>query len=349
MSEEKAASDFVSRHVIAVLGAGSFGTVTASLMAANGHDVRLYVRDVAQAQEMARARENGRYLPGMSLPAGLQISSDLAAVLAGADTVFMAVPSKAFRQLAATIAPMLAQDTVLVSLTKGIEAGTFSLMSQILHEECGDHCRVGVVSGPNLAREIAQGQPSGTVAASPDECVRERIHQILSSSRFRVFLSSDMYGVELGGALKNIYAIASGMAAALNVGENTRAMLLTRALAEMSRFAVQQGANPLTFLGLAGVGDLIATCSSALSRNYQVGYALGQGQSLQDIIEDLEQTAEGINTLAQVKARADALGVEMPIAEGLHAIVFDRRTVLDVVQALMGRAQSSDVEFVLPR
>ena len=158
-----------------------------------------------------------------------------------------------------------------------------------------------------------------------------------------------MYGVELSGALKNIYAVASGMAAAHNLGENTRAMLLTRSLAEMSRFAVHLGANPLTFLGLAGVGDLIATCSSSLSRNYQVGFAIGQGQSLEDVVEDLEQTAEGINTIQMVKHKADELGIRMPLVSGLYEIIFNGRSLYDVVLAMMLASQSSDVEFVLPK
>jgi len=190
---------------------------------------------------------------------------------------------------------------------------------------------------------------SGTVIASTQPDVRDRVHHVLSSRYFRVFANSDVYGVELAGALKNAYAVAAGMAAALKLGENSKSMLMTRALAEMSRFAVQLGANPLTFLGLAGVGDLIATCSSPLSRNYQVGFALGSGQSLADVIEELEQTAEGINTIQIVKQKADDFGVYMPIVSGLYEIIFNEQPLDAVLGKIMQGGQSSDVEFVLPR
>ena len=333
---------------VAVLGGGSFGTVLANLAAENGHGTTLWLRDQAQLADMSATRENSRYLPGVRLADGLRFSSDLAAALDAADIVFVSIPSKAFRTVVQAAKPFLRPEQILVSTTKGVEKESFSLMSEILREESGLK-RIGVLSGPNLAREIAARMPSGTVIASTSPDVRDRVHQALSCSYFRVFANTDVYGVELGGALKNIYAIAAGMAAALKLGENSRSMLLTRALAEMSRFAVQLGANPLTFLGLAGVGDLIATCSSPLSRNYQVGYALGSGQSLADVIEDLEQTAEGVNTIQIVKLKADEFGVYMPIVSGLYEVIFNQRPLPDVMAALMHSGQSSDVEFVLPR
>lgn len=333
---------------VAVLGGGSFGTVLANLAAENGHQATLWLRDEAQMADMAQSRENSRYLPGFRLDANLHFSCDLADTLANAEIVFVSIPSKAFRTVLKAARPYFGDDHILVSTTKGIEKETFSLMSQILKEESGV-ANTGVLSGPNLAKEIAAKMLSGTVIASESEAVREKIHAVLSSSYFRVFVNNDVYGVELGGALKNIYAIAAGMAAALKLGENSRSMLMTRALAEMSRFAVHLGANPMTFLGLAGVGDLIATCSSPLSRNYQVGFALGQGQSLEDVVEELEQTAEGVNTIHMVKHKADELGVRMPIVSGLYEIIFNGRTLYDVVSALMLSNQSSDVEFVLPK
>lgn len=333
---------------VAVLGGGSFGTVLANLAAGNGHPTTLWLRDPAQLADMSASRENARYLPGVRLADGLRFSSDLAATLADADLVFVSIPSKAFRSVMQAAKASLRPEQILVSTTKGIERDSFTLMSEILREESGLK-RIGVLSGPNLAREIAARMPSGTVIASTSPDVRDRVHQALSCSHFRVFANTDVYGVELGGALKNIYAIAAGMAAALKLGENSRSMLLTRALAEMSRFAVQLGANPLTFLGLAGVGDLIATCSSPLSRNYQVGFALGSGQHLADVIEDLEQTAEGVNTIQIVKHKADELGVYMPIVSGLYEVIFNNRPLQDVMAALMHSGQSSDVEFVLPR
>lgn len=333
---------------VAVLGGGSFGTVLANMAAENGHATTLWLRDEAQLADMNASRENSRYLPGFRLADGLCFSNDLADTVAGADIIFVSIPSKAFRTVVRNARPHLRPEQVLVSTTKGIERDSFALMSEILREESGLK-RIGVLSGPNLAKEIAARMLSGTVIASTQPDVRERAHQVLSRPYFRVFANTDVYGVELGGALKNIYAIAAGMAGALKLGENSRSMLLTRALAEMSRFAVQLGANPLTFIGLAGVGDLIATCSSPLSRNYQVGFALGSGKSLDDIIEDLEQTAEGINTVQIVKHKADEFGVHMPIVNGLYAILFESQSLADVMSRLMHGGQTSDVEFVLPR
>lgn len=333
---------------VAVLGGGSFGTVLANLSAENGHATTLWLRDEAQLAEMNASRENSRYLPGFRLAEALRFSSDLAATVSAADIIFVSIPSKAFRSVVQAAKPYLRPEQILVSTTKGIEKDSFTLMSEILREESGLK-RIGVLSGPNLAKEIAARMLSGTVIASTSPEVRERVHEALSSKYFRVFANTDIYGVELGGALKNIYAIAAGMTAALKLGENSRSMLLTRSLAEMSRFAVQLGANPLTFIGLAGVGDLIATCSSPLSRNYQVGFALGSGQSLEDIIEDMEQTAEGVNTVQIVKHKADELGVHMPIVSGLYEVIFNQRSLEEVMSGLMHGEQTSDVEFVLPR
>lgn len=333
---------------VAVLGGGSFGTVLANMAAENGHPTTLWLRDEQQLADMNATRENSRYLPGFRLADGLRFSNGLEEAIADADIIFVSIPSKAFRTVLRAAKPFLRPEQILVSTTKGIERESFALMSEILREESGLK-RIGVVSGPNLAKEIAARMESGTVVASIQPDVRERVHQVLSRPYFRVFANTDVYGVELGGALKNIYAIAAGMAGAMKLGENSRSMLLTRALAEMSRFAVQLGANPLTFIGLAGVGDLIATCSSPLSRNYQVGFALGQGKKLDDIIEDLEQTAEGINTVQIVKAKADEFGVHMPIVTGLYEILFNDQSLADVMGRLMHSGKSSDVEFVLPR
>lgn len=331
---------------VVVLGGGSFGTVLANLAASNGHEVRLWLRDEQQLQEMQSLRENRKYLPGFSLHERLSFTSRLEDALQEADLVLFSVPSKAVRVVARQCAPLLNAGQMLVSTTKGIEKESFKLMSEIIREETG-LARIGVLSGPNLAKEIAAGMLSGTVIASADEELRQSVHRALSCGTFRVFSNTDTWGVELGGALKNIYAIASGMAASLKFGENTRSMLLTRSLAEMSRLATCMGANPLTFLGLAGVGDLIATCSSPLSRNFQVGQALAQGQTIDEIVEELEQTAEGVNTIQQVKFKADELKVHMPIVQGLYAIIFERKPLTEVIAMLMSSGPSNDVEFML--
>jgi len=220
------------------------------------------------------------------------------------------------------------------------------LMSEVLEEAC-PHARIGVLSGPNLAEEIAAGHFTGTVVASRDAALRARVQQVVHSRSFRVYSNPDLFGVELGGALKNIYAIASGMAAALGAGENARSMLITRSLAEMSRFGVSLGANPLTFLGLAGVGDLMVTCASPLSRNYQLGLTVGRGRSLAEAQAELGKLAEGVNTLRLVWPEARRRAVAMPIVEGLHAILFDGRPLPDVLVRLMMAEDRDDVEFVV--
>jgi glycerol-3-phosphate dehydrogenase (NAD(P)+) len=333
---------------VAVLGGGSFGTALASIAADNGNRVCQWLRDPALAAQINREHRNSRYLPDYVINPAVRASSDMREVLEGAELVLVAIPSKAFRDVVRQALPWLNAEQILVSTTKGIQEEGFKLMSQILEEETG-FTHIGVISGPNLATEIAQKQLTATVVASDDALTRTRVQQALSCDYFRVYASNDRYGVELGGSLKNIYAIAAGMAAALGMGENTRSMLMTRALAEMGRFAVSLGANPMTFLGLAGVGDLIVTCSSQLSRNYRVGFALGQGKSLDEAVEALGQVAEGVNTIRLVRDKARAEGVYMPLAEGLHQVLFEGVPAREMARMLMLGEQSSDVEFVLSR
>lgn len=329
---------------VAVLGGGSFGTAVANLLAQNGVPVRQWMRDPAQAQAMREHRENPRYLKGIGLHEGVEPVSDLLATLKACDLIFVALPSSALRSVLAPHADLL-RGKGLVSLTKGIEAQTFKLMSQIV-EEIAPQARIGVLSGPNLAREIAEHALTATVVASEDELLCQQVQAVLHGKTFRVYASSDRFGVELGGALKNVYAIIAGMAVALGMGENTKSMLITRALAEMTRFAVSQGANPMTFLGLAGVGDLIVTCSSPKSRNYQVGYALGQGLSLDEAVSRLGEVAEGVNTLKVLKAKAQQAQVYMPLVAGLHAILFEGRTLNQVIENLMSAEPKTDVDFI---
>ncbi|CDF83177.1 NAD(P)H-dependent glycerol-3-phosphate dehydrogenase [Pseudomonas sp. QL9] len=329
---------------IAVLGGGSFGTAFANLLAENGQRVRQWMRDEEQAASIRAQRENPRYLKGVRIHDNVEPVTDLAATLRDCELIFVAVPSSALRNVLQPFAEQLA-GKLLISLTKGIEAQSFKLMSQIL-EEIAPQARIGVISGPNLAREIAEHELTATVVASEDEVLCERVQEALHGRTFRVYASADRFGVELGGALKNVYAIIAGMAAALGMGENTKGMLITRALAEMTRFAVKLGANPMTFLGLAGVGDLIVTCSSPKSRNYQVGFALGEGLSLEEAVARMGETAEGVNTLKVLKTKADELGVYMPLVAGLYAILFGGRTLAQVIQALMSGEPKTDVDFI---
>lgn len=335
----------VPHHNIAVIGGGSFGTAIANLMAENGHHSCLWLRNSERADEINQDHVNSAYLPDCKLHLNMRASTSVEGTMANADIVFMAVPSKSCREVAQDFAPYVTPDTMLISTTKGIEAGSYKLMSQVLREELGA-MRLGVMSGPNLAREIAERQLTGTVIASEDAELKQTIQQVMHSAYFRVYSGSDMYGVELGGALKNIYAIISGMAAAMQLGQNTIGLLLTRGLAEMSRFAVELGANPLTFIGLAGVGDLIVTCMSPLSRNYRVGYALGEGKELRQVVNELGQVAEGVNTLKLVKERADQLGIEMPLVQSLYAVIYEGLGIAEAVGTMMSREQNQDVEFM---
>ncbi|HCV77461.1 NAD(P)H-dependent glycerol-3-phosphate dehydrogenase [Pseudomonas oryzihabitans] len=327
---------------IAVLGGGSFGTALANLVAENGLPVRLWMRDPQQAETIRRERENPRYLKGIKVHPAVKATSDLQGAIQGCELILVALPSSALRQALAPIAQQL-EGRFLVSTTKGIEAHSFMLMSEIL-AEIVPRARIGIISGPNLAREIAEHQLTATVVASEDEEVCRRVQAALHGRTFRVYASADRLGVELAGALKNVYAIIAGMAAALAMGENTRSMLITRALAEMTRFAVQRGANPITYLGLAGVGDLIVTCSSEKSRNYRVGHALGRGLTLDEAVAQIGETAEGVNTLRVLKEKADELGVYMPLVNGLYAILFEGRSLGQVIEALMGGEPKTDVD-----
>ena len=331
---------------IAVLGGGSFGTAMANLSSKNGCEVTLWVRDKRSVKSMQKTHINKKYLPDHKLDERLQFTHDLQAAVKGKDLIFVAVPSSAFRETLQKIAPFISAQAI-VSLTKGMEKDTFALMSDVIADEL-PNVAFGVMSGPNLAKEIMNNMPSATVIASQSAALRLAVQKALHSAFFRVFASDDLIGVELGGALKNIYAIAMGMAAAYEIGENTKAMILTRALAEMSRFGVHAGANPLTFLGLSGVGDLYATCSSTLSRNYQIGNMLGRGMSLDQAIKKLGQTAEGINTIQQVNEKAMKAGIYMPITHALHDIIYEDKAPLGVALNLMEAGFRSDVEFVMP-
>ncbi|WP_201594690.1 NAD(P)H-dependent glycerol-3-phosphate dehydrogenase [Psychrobacter vallis] len=330
---------------LAFLGGGSFGTAMANLAARNGCDTTLWVRNKRAVKAMVKTQTNKKYLPSYKLDDRLKYSHDLEMAVKDKDIIFIAVPGLAFRETLKSIAPFISGQSI-VSLTKGMEKDTFALMSDIIKEELPE-VNFGVMSGPNLAIEIMKNMPSATVIASDSEPLRHAVQAALHSAFFRVFASDDVKGVELGGALKNIYAIAMGMAAAYDVGENTKAMILTRALAEMSRFGVEAGANPLTFLGLSGVGDLYATCSSELSRNYRIGNMLGRGMNIDAAVKKLGQTAEGVNTIQQVHEKATKDGIYMPITHALYAVIYEDKAALGVALHLMEAGFRSDVEFVM--
>ncbi len=330
---------------VAVLGGGSFGTVIANIIAQNGHNTLLWMRDADQVEILNRDRENPTYLPGFTLHEKIKAIQNLEMAVAEADMILVAVPSSGFRQVVRQMQPFVKNGVILVSLTKGIEAETFKLMSQILNEEI-PNAKVAVVSGPNLAKEIANSSPTGAVVASTDIKVRRSVQKTLRSLTFRVYGNDDMLGVELGGTLKNIYAIMAGMAKSRGMGHNTNSMLITRSLTEMVRFGLALGADPMTFLGLSGVGDLIVTCSTPLSRNFRVGKALGEGKILETIIAELGQVAEGVNTLKQVVEKAKSLKIEMPLAQGLYEIIYNNQDIEHIISSLLLEESGLDVEFI---
>lgn len=331
-----------------MIGGGSFGTVIANILSDNQVKTLQWMRNEEVAISINELQCNPEYLPGVQLNKSLRASTNLQETIAGADVIFVSIPSKSVRQVMEGLVSEVKPHQVLVSSTKGIEPGQFLLMSQVLKEIFPENS-VAVISGPNLAKEIAKKELAATVVACENSEVRRALQEVLSCEYFRVYASNDLYGVELGGALKNIYAIVSGFVAALGLGENTKSMIITRSLAEMSRFAVAMGANPLTFLGLAGVGDLVVTCMSPLSRNYRVGYAIGSGQSLEESVDDLGEVAEGVNTLRYVKAKADELGIYMPLASGAYEIIFNQTDPMQIAKGLMSGAIAADVEFALPK
>ena len=331
---------------VVVLGGGSFGTVVANIIAGNGAAVTLWLRDPVQAKQIQSTGFNERYLPGYKLHQNLQISNDLEHSIANADMVVFSIPSRAFRGLLEQVNAFMTSNQYLITTTKGIDPEEFLLMSQLLERYFPDN-PIGVISGPNLAKEIAAQYPAATVIASEHGKLRVQVQELLKSQHFQVYTSKDRYGVELGGALKNIYAIAAGICAALNLGENTRGMLITASLAEMSRLAATMGANQITFLGLSGVGDLIVTCSSPLSRNYRIGYALGEGKSMEQALASLDAVAEGVNSLALIKQYADKLDVSMPLVRALYHFIYEGTDLPTLIAALMQHKHDEDVQFFI--
>lgn len=333
-----------NQHTVAVLGGGSFGTALANIIAANGHHTTLWMRDEKRVEQCRADRENRAYLPGYALHESLIFSADLELALHHADIVVVSIPSQSFREVARLAAEYVLPNANVVSTTKGIELESFSFMSDILNEELPGR-QIGVLSGPNFAKEIVKNQYTGTVIASDKPTVIAHVQTVFSSDTFRVYGNADVFGVELGGALKNIYAIITGMAAALGCEQNTLAMLLTRSLAEMRRFAQSLGADPQTFLGLSGVGDLILTCTSPLSRNYRVGFSVGKGSSLELAMAEIGQAVEGVTTLKIVHKKAKELSVYMPLATALHAILFEQQNLQKVISELMTGGLNQDVDL----
>lgn len=332
---------------IAIVGAGAWGTTLAVLLARAGNPVTLWTHSPESAARLAEARANERYLPGVALPESVRVTSD-AAVLAGMHRLYvLAVPSAHVRDTLGAVAPHLHRDAPILSVVKGIEQGTLRRMSQVVGDELPGR-GVAALSGPNLAREIAAGKPAGSVVACEDGELAAELASVLSSERFRVYTNADLVGVELCGALKNVVALAAGMVDGLGFGDSGKAGIITRGLAEMTRLGVAAGAHPLTFAGLAGVGDLIATCMSPLSRNRRAGELIASGVPWPEAGERLAGVAEGVATLDGALGLAATHGVEMPIAERVRAVVFDRQPPMEAVAELMSRAPKDELDGLAP-
>lgn len=338
---------------IAVLGTGAWGTTLAWLIAhehgapgGEGIDAPIYLWEyrAARAAEMERARENRAYLPGVPLPPNLRITADLAEAARGRDLILLVTPSQRVREQARALAPHLGRDTVVACASKGLELGTHLRLSQVIAQEVPAGTAIAALSGPNLAAEVARGLPAAAVVASPESRATERARAALSAPLFRVYTSDDIAGVELGGALKNIIALGVGISDGLGYGDNAKASFMTRALAEITRLALAAGANPLTLAGLAGLGDLIATCSSPLSRNRTLGLELAQGRPLAELLAQRRTVAEGVTTTRAALEMAAHLGVELPITEQIARVLFEGKDMRAAVAELMVRDPKRELE-----
>lgn len=328
----------------AVFGAGSWGTAFALVLADAGTDAIVWGRRPELCASITDRHENPDYLQGVALPPAVRATSDAAEALDGADIVVFALPAQAFRANLVRWVPLVPTGAVLMSLMKGIELGSTERMTQVIVDVVGaDAGRVAALSGPNLAHEIAARQPAAAVVACPDQDVAEQLQAACLSPAFRPYTNTDVVGVEVGGAVKNVIALACGMAEGLGFGDNTKASIITRGLAETTRLGLALGADPQTFAGLAGLGDLVATCTSPLSRNRSFGEELGRGHLLGDIAAGTRQVAEGVKSCESVLALATAQGVEMPIVEHVVAVVRDGVPAAEMGRSLMSRAATSEL------
>jgi len=335
----------VSQQKVAVLSAGSWGTAFSVVLADAGNDVTLWCRREELARTINDEHENPDYQPGVQLPPSVGATHDVEKALHGADVVVLATPSQGLRDNLTQWAPFIERDAVLVSLMKGVELGTLDRMSQVIAQVTGAGPeRIAVVSGPNLSPEIARREPAASVVACEDEDVAKHLQDRFHSPAFRPYTSVDVLGCELGGAYKNVVGLAVGMAVGRGFGDNTTASLITRGLAETARLAVRLGANPLTLMGLAGLGDLVATCSSPLSRNRSFGEKLGRGMTTEEIYASTRQVAEGAKSCASLRALAERHDVDAPVAQYVDDVVAGRLTPQGMMDAVLARDTKSETE-----
>ena len=332
------------RRKVTIVGTTTWGTTIAIMLARNGVATTILARSEDEAAKLISDGENNRYLPGIKFPDGLMVSHHIQDVVGGGEIIVIAVPSYSLRNNAVLISPFLNTNSVVLSATKGLEIGSNKRMSEVLSEELvhSDPRQICILSGPNLAKEIVMGSPASAVVAGYDLDSVNKIQETFNSSLFRVYDSSDVVGVELAGALKNVIALGAGFCDGLGIGDNAKGALITRGLAEISRLGVVMGAQQITFAGLAGIGDIIATCSSSLSRNHYVGQQLALGASLHDITESMDNVAEGINSTMAAKEISLNLGVEMPIVDVAYRVLFEGLHPNIAVSDLMERPIRSE-------
>lgn len=330
------------KPAFAVLGAGSWGTALASLLARHGHATTLWGRDAAIVQAINRQHENTRYLPGIELPQSLKASTDLAEALADADHLLVVVPSHAFAQTLRALAPYRPAQAGVAWATKGFEPGSGRFLHEVAIEVLGDDVPLAVVTGPSFAKEVTQGLPTALTVHSDDAEFAQLMAEALHGPAFRAYTGGDMLGAELGGAMKNVLAVATGVADGMNLGLNARAGLVTRGVNEMLRLGQVLGARPETLMGLAGLGDLVLTCTGDLSRNRRLGLALGKGQSIEDAVKAIGQVVESIQTADEVMRLAVRHGVELPIAENVRDVLHGEITPAEGLKRLMAREQKAE-------
>ncbi len=325
---------------LTLFGAGSWGTALAVHLASTGRDVTLWARRPEAAQQLRRTRRNPAYLPEIDLPSSVRVTSDLEAAAGASDLWALAVPSQTLRSVAERLRPFTHSEVAVVSLAKGIENDTLCTMSQVLDEVLASvpPAQIGVLYGPSHAEEVAQGRPTTVVAAAPDDAVAQRIQRVFMTERLRVYVNTDVMGVEIGGSAKNVLAIAAGIGDGVGYGDNAKAALITRGITEIRRLGRALGARPETFAGLAGIGDLIVTCMSAHSRNRYLGEQIGQGRSLPDVVDSMDMVAEGVRTTQSIHDLAHRHDIEMPITEAVYSVLFQGRRPQAMVEELMTRS-----------
>jgi glycerol-3-phosphate dehydrogenase (NAD(P)+) len=331
-----------TRQAIAVLGAGSWGTALAIHLHRAGHDVRLWARDANLVDAVQRSGSNSRYLPDQSVPREIRLTGDIGDAAGNASYVVFAVPSHGLRAVVRSVAPSLRREAILVSAAKGLEEGTLARMSQVIVEETGGACPTVVLSGPSFAAEVARGLPTAVLAASDNQAAVVCVQESFRGPTFRLYASDDVTGVEIGGALKNVIAIAAGAVEGLGLGHNSMAALITRGLAEISRLATAEGGRRETLAGLGGLGDLVLTCTGDLSRNRRVGIELGRGRRLEDILSSLHMVAEGVRTTGAALALGARHGIELPITAQMRRVLDGTCSPREAVEALMIRKQKTE-------